>query len=190
MNTDALYETDQDLLEGIRGEEDEAFRELYQRCFPMIQHLIMKNSGQLDDAKDVFQEAIIQLFLNTREENFILSSKLSTYMYSIARNKWRERMRKQSRTNQVEISDTQIDHFAVTDGPEVYATEEKIERMESLMLNLTEECQKILRLFYFSRFSLDKIAEKMSYTYEFSKQKKSRCLSKLRKLSNSHWPES
>jgi RNA polymerase sigma factor (sigma-70 family) len=111
-------------------------------------------------------------------------------MYSIARNKWRERMRKDLKTEPGDIMDTQREYHEIPHVTEIVTTEEKIEKMESLMLNLTDECQKILRLFYFSRFSLDEIAKKMNYTYEFAKQKKSRCLNKLRTLASAHWPES
>jgi RNA polymerase sigma factor (sigma-70 family) len=190
MNTDTQYHTDEVLLEGIRNEEDQAFRELYLRYFPMIHHLIMKNSGQLDDAKDIFQEMIIQLFINIRDRDFILTSRLSTYMYSIARNKWRERLRKNARTDLVSMVDTQTDHQEITELSDIETTGEQIEIMEKLMEHLTDECQKILRFFYFSRFSLEEIARKMNYTYEFAKQKKSRCLNKLRSLASTHWPES
>ena len=189
MNTPEKYTTDEALLKGIRAEEDESFNVLYQRYFPMIQHLILKNNGQLEDAKDIFQEAVIQLFINARSRGFQLTSKLGTYLYSIARNKWMESLRKNANTELVEIQDTESDFVDINETDEIPAEEKRIQKMEELLLKLTEECRKVLRLYYFSRLSLDDISKAMNYTYEFAKKKKSRCLKKLREWANTHWPE-
>lgn len=190
MNKQDPYDTDDDLVAAIRSEEASAFTALYHRYFAMVQHLIMTNSGQLEDAKDIFQESIIQLFMNIRTQDFKLTAKLGTYLYSIARNKWRERMRSTAKTDLVDVVDTEEGIAPMQDTIAKEQDEQKIALMQKTMGQLTEECQRILRLFYFSRLSMDQIAQRMDYTYEFAKQKKSRCLKKLREMTRSQWPES
>jgi len=51
----------------------------------MILQLIINNNGDEDDAKDIYQEAIIVLYNKIKSGKFELSSKLKTYIYSVCR---------------------------------------------------------------------------------------------------------
>ena len=53
--------SDQELIIGIRNGDSRAISKLYKSFFPPIQHMIITNSGSEDEAKDVFQDAVMVL---------------------------------------------------------------------------------------------------------------------------------
>jgi DNA-directed RNA polymerase specialized sigma24 family protein len=59
----------------------------------MILQLVINNNGDEDEAKDIYQEAIIVLYNKVKRGDFELSSKLKTYIYSICRRLWLKRLK-------------------------------------------------------------------------------------------------
>ena len=59
----------------------------------ILKRYVLKNSGDKDDAKDVFQNTLIVFYKKVLIENFELSSKISTYLFSIAKNLWLKKLR-------------------------------------------------------------------------------------------------
>ena len=59
--------------------------------------LVTSNSGTEYEAKDIYQEALIVLWQKAVSNNLVLTSKLSTYLYSICQNLWRKELDRKSR---------------------------------------------------------------------------------------------
>ncbi|MEY3676475.1 MAG: hypothetical protein RJB67_965, partial [Bacteroidota bacterium] len=53
---------EQALLKGLAANDSAIIEQLYQENFSTIQAFILANNGSYDDAKDVFQEAMITLY--------------------------------------------------------------------------------------------------------------------------------
>src|ERR1700750_849043 len=79
----------------------------------MVLQLIINNNGNEDDAKDIYQEAIIILYNKVKAGDFELSSKLKTFIYSVCRRLWLKRLGQMSRYGG-DIKDFQ-DHAPVED---------------------------------------------------------------------------
>ena len=58
----------------------------------MVQTFILNNSGTSDDAKDIFQEAMIVLYEKVRSGSFELNCQIKTYVYSVCRRLWLKRL--------------------------------------------------------------------------------------------------
>ncbi len=76
-------------IEAILTNDLPKLRAMYQALFPMISKLVRENGGAVADAKDVFQEAMMEAFKKAKQPGFRLESKFSTFLYGIALNKWR-----------------------------------------------------------------------------------------------------
>jgi DNA-directed RNA polymerase specialized sigma24 family protein len=59
---------EQALLRGLANNQRDAIETIYSQHFQMVQTLVLNNSGTTEDAKDVFQEAIIVLYEKTRSD--------------------------------------------------------------------------------------------------------------------------
>ena len=69
----SILNKEQLLLEGLAGNEATAIETIYRENFGMIQSYILKNNGIQEDARDIFQEAMIVLYEKAKVDSFVLS---------------------------------------------------------------------------------------------------------------------
>ncbi|MGI8637653.1 MAG: RNA polymerase sigma factor, partial [Segetibacter sp.] len=70
---------EQVLLNGLAKNDAKAIDFIYKSNFNMIQSLVLNNNGTYDDARDVFQEAMIVLYENAKTDSFVLTCQIKTY---------------------------------------------------------------------------------------------------------------
>ena len=174
--------TDREVVLGILNNSAEALNKLYTGHFPMILQFILNNNGDEDDAKDVYQEAIIILYNKIKGGDFELSSKLKTYIYSVCRRIWLKKLSQQSKKT-INIDDFE-DVIAVEVDVEQHEEKDlQFEKMGSALLNLGEPCKTIIQDFYINNLSMQEICEKFGYTNtDNAKTQKYKCLQRLKKL--------
>src|SRR5438105_3491460 len=71
--------------------------------FPVIKKLVLKNNGTKQDAEDIYQEALIILMRKSREANFMLTCSVNTYLYSVCRFLWNDRLKARNKKMVVEL---------------------------------------------------------------------------------------
>lgn len=152
---------------------DKALIILYKHL-PMIRKLIRSNGGTSEDAEDIFQEALIILCRKIKTGNFILSAKLSTYLFSVCRFLWNDQQRRQK----IPIADDAADHIPLADDlPELIEQEKNAQLAEKALQALGERCKELLLLFYHSKMKLKDISVRMGYSSEnTAKNQKYKCL--------------
>jgi RNA polymerase sigma factor (sigma-70 family) len=167
-----------DNLEGIRKGNSKAFRSVYVEYFGMVRYLIINNSGTEDEAKDIFQEAMVLLYEKANEENFTLTSSLKTWIYAVCRNKWLKQLEKKKKNYRF----TDFEHFdAVEEAEEENSSVH--EALRASMSRLGVGCRKILLLFYYFKKSMEEIATELNYTNaDNAKTQKYKCIQKLKAL--------
>lgn len=172
--------SDRDIIELIRqGRDERAFAKLYAH-FPKVRRLVRNNSGSADDAKDVFQDALIIFHRKARSAEFALTSSISTYLFSVCRNLWREELRRRGRT---------LARWEVTELPEetaelaaILAREGEYATAEKALGTLGERCLEVLKRFYITREPLQQIAQVLGLAGEgAAKTRKYKCLEEARK---------
>lgn len=177
--------TEDNLLNGLRGGDPKAYKQLYKDHYIMIKSFVLKNNGNDTDAQDLFQESLISFIQNIRKKDFQLSSKISTYIYSIARNKWLYKLRSIKDTDS--ISETH--HELVSENDlilEKQMLEGKHNLIAELIKTISEDCQKLLLGYYIKKQKLGLLADTLGMTKSFVKVKKGRCISSLRKKILAH----
>jgi len=85
------------LLKGLAGEDKQAIEQIYRDNYNMIKNLVINNNGTIDDAADIFQEAMIVLFEKAKLEDFELHCQIKTFIYSVSRRIWLKKLQKQAR---------------------------------------------------------------------------------------------
>lgn len=174
---------DRQLLEGLKNGDNRSISAIYKTCFPTVSHMIQNNNGGEDEAKDIFQEAVMVLYDKITQENFELSSKLSTFLYAVSRRLWLKQLNKKNETYTIsdsqglEIPDLETDIQSHIDQ------EIKFDKMENALQQLGEPCHTILKDFYIRNYSMQDICEKLGYTNtDNAKTQKYKCLQRLKKL--------
>lgn len=174
------------LIEAIGRNDQQALKFLYQSNYVKVERYIVSNSGSTQEAKDIFQDAFLALYQNIRANKFILNSEtaLEGYLFTIAKNKWKDHFRnaKFKKTNR--ISDglsatlTANDH-SISEEDELQI---KIDNAMEAFNKLGEECKELLTLFYFNKQSLREIANHQNLTEASARNKKYRCLQHLKSI--------
>ena len=170
------------LLEGLAANDTNAIETIYRENYQVIKAFIIKNNGYPDDARDVFQEAMIVLFEKAKSSSFILSCQLQTYLYSVCRRLWLKKLQKQNRYNP-----------SIESVQEIVPVEDEIELhekkntdfmlMEDALQKIGEPCKSLLEAFYIEKKSMPEIADSFGYTNaDNAKTQKYKCLVRLKKL--------
>ena len=77
--------TDQEIIDLVRdGKNENPIKWLYQE-FPKIERLILQSGGSKQLAEEIFNDSLLLLLEKVREDQFQLTSKLTTYFYGINR---------------------------------------------------------------------------------------------------------
>ncbi|MEM9916822.1 MAG: sigma-70 family RNA polymerase sigma factor [Bacteroidota bacterium] len=167
------------LQSGDRALQDAAFRHLYHCYFGLIESLIVRNSGQAHEVKDVFHDGLIVLFNKVKTADFSLSSTLKTYLYAICRNLWLLKLKKQKR--EVVLEDTHERMQVEESHFQTLVETERKALVRSMIESLGRECQQILELYYYRRLKMVQIQQTLGLVSEqVVKNKKGKCLRKLR----------
>lgn len=172
---------DQQILKRIRQNDRTVLGELFIEYEKMVFGYITARGGSNADAEDMLQEAIIVLWQNVSSGSFKLTAKLSTYIMSIAKNKWMAEMRKRSRS---------LDGGLLQDAPDETPSalqgiiaDEKTRRIRRALDSLSPVCKELLLLFYFEERSLEDIARIMNFANaNVAKTKKYQCKKSLEKI--------
>ena len=178
--------TDSEVVLGILNNSGMVLERLYVAYFPMILQLVINNNGTTDDAKDVYQEAIIVLYNKVKAGDFELSSKLKTFIYSVSRRLWLKRLNQMSRYDG-DVKDFQ-DYLPVDDEVERHNDRDlQFTKMEGALALLGEPCKTIIEDFYMHEKSMQDICERFGYTNaDNAKTQKYKCLQRLKKLFFQH----
>lgn len=176
-----MNQTDAELLEGLAQNREDALLAIHQLAFPAILRLIQANQGLRQDAEDLFQEALIVVYLRHQQRNLTLNCRLSTFIYAICRNMWMERVRRQSK--QVQLDESQLEIVDLSPSTlEAIEENEKNLIMNRYLGQLGEDCQKLLKLF-FAGHSMKDIAREMNYSSDrYARKRKFSCKEVLLEL--------
>jgi RNA polymerase sigma factor (sigma-70 family) len=153
--------SDSNLLEQLKMEDNASFELLYKFYFTSIANYVGNNYGNNEDAEDVFQETIIVLLQKVREQNFVLTSSLKTYLFAIAKNIWLKRLRD---NKIITVSDFEKYQFeAETFSTETKPEKTKDEKVENWLTKITANCYRILKAIFFYKEPMDSVMKKMGW---------------------------
>ena len=173
---------EQALLKGLAANDRKSVESIYRNHYSMIQTLIINNSGTSDDARDIFQEAIIVLYEKAKSGSFELHAQLKTYIYAVCRSLWLKRLITYQRYS-----------GDLANAPESIATDDDIEMyehrtqdfelMEKALQHLGEPCKELLESYYLKKKNMSEIAHEFGYTNaDNAKTQKYKCLMRLKKF--------
>jgi RNA polymerase sigma factor (sigma-70 family) len=180
-----LY-TDKELIADLRSRNmdlnNKAFRYLYEHYYPMAEKITREIFKNTTEAADIFQESIIAIYENIRNESFKGESSIKTYLYSIIRNKVHIRKLKNRIIQKTEKKYWRLsaDNFDITKEIDVNHIEIKEYVAHTLLDQLNERCKELLRLYYFEKMTMKNISIALNYSNEESaKAQKYKCMQKL-----------
>ena len=162
--------TDQHIIEQIQQGNDRVLSELYQH-FASVRKYVLSNSGMIEDAEDVFAEAMVIFYERVRSNRYEYTGegKIGGFLYATSKNLWMKRL---SRAKPQPVMTTS-DSYQMGADP----LEEITQGVDQIIRDIGEPCGSILLFFYFERLDMLTIAQKLGYkNKEVVKVKKRQCI--------------
>jgi RNA polymerase sigma factor (sigma-70 family) len=175
------FTEEKELFERICKGDEKALEFLYKKYYRMMTKMVINNSGTEEEARDIYQDALIVFWQKAVSGKLVMTSKMSTYVYSICQNLWRKELDRKKR-----LSNEEKDVSITTDSD----VEERNRIIGECLDKLDETCRKILMYYYFEEMSMQDIADKLGFANtDTTKTKKYKCKKKLDELVRSLYTE-
>jgi RNA polymerase sigma factor (sigma-70 family) len=178
----STLEKEQELLKGLADNAKGAIEAIYKDNYGLIQHFVVNNNGSEDDARDIFQEALMVLYEKAQSGTFELNCQIRTYLYSVCRRLWLKKLQ-QNRRFETPIENLE-DVVPVEEDLESHEKQnQQYVIMRAAMGKIGEPCKSLLEAFYVHHKNMIEIAAFFGYTNaDNAKNQKYKCLMRLKKL--------
>jgi RNA polymerase sigma factor (sigma-70 family) len=184
-STNLNMHSEQELLNSLWKDDPKAYKEIYAKVFPMVRAYITSNSGTPDDARDMMQELFFLLAKKGQDPNFVLTAKISTYLYPVCENQWLKNLRK-AENDQKRIK--KLPEQDILEHPDFENMEDdknpRVECAEKALQALDEEDRKILFWKHLENKKHEEIAEILSISVGYSRIVLTRCMNRIRKMTD------
>jgi RNA polymerase sigma factor (sigma-70 family) len=154
---------------------------LYTDYFPVFKLFVLRNNGSIEDAEDIFQEAMMVLVEKLRQDDFVLSASLKTYVMAIAKNLWFKQLRDAKKNSTTELTDVHSSVLMeeITTAIEVEKT--YWDKLNAYLFSVSSHCKTILEMFYFEKKTIDEIQKHFGYSTKHNAQnQKYKCVEQVK----------
>lgn len=150
---------------------EETITKWYEELFPLAARYIQRRGGNLEEAKELFQEAIVIYYEKLMSERFQPEVGDKAYLIGIVKKRW-------LKYNKQSTSTESLEHIDIT--------EEKVQKplTQKLLQYLKqsgERCMDLLQSFYYEKLTMKQVADRYGYASEHSATvQKYKCLERVR----------
>jgi RNA polymerase sigma-70 factor (ECF subfamily) len=145
------------MVDALRGGDEAAFEQLYDRHFRRIYGFALRKLGDSAEAEDVVQEVFAAVY--TCVNRFEGKSDLLVWIYGITRNLLNNRLRRRGGVRWISLEDLPLESGPVDPGPGPRCeARQTLERIRAAIEELPPEQRHILELRHGQRLAIRKIA--------------------------------
>ena len=139
---------------------EELFTTLYQKAFPVVARYIAKMGGSFDQAKDIFQDALVIYYEKVTADSITLQSSEKAYILGIVKHLW-------LKTYRDEAGNMPLD-LANIDQPEEQQHQYASGKLMHYLETAGQKCMDMLRAFYYDKLPVKQITEQFGYSGQHS----------------------
>ncbi|PID91134.1 MAG: hypothetical protein CSA96_09970 [Bacteroidetes bacterium] len=170
--------SENEVIAGIKRHDVRILESIYRKHYPIIEAFVLHNNGSREEARDVFQEAMIIIYNKSRAGALELRCRFGTYLYAVCKKIWMQERRKYSLHLDLLKKKPLVVHDS---GPEQDLLLQKYARklFDKHFAALSPDCQQILQM-YFNELSVEQIRAAMNYKNQHhAADRKYRCKKSL-----------
>lgn len=172
---------EKDYLLAIKQRDNKLIQEIYDKFYNRVLFFVLKNNGSNSDAKEIFDLAIYQISARLNREDFKIKSNFEAFLFTACKNLWRRQLNKISK-RRVTNEDVKELYYKEKEQTQSTLEQERWELFHEKVNNLSENCQRVLSLF-FKKFGSREIMQEMNYESENTvRQRIYKCKKKLMSL--------
>jgi DNA-directed RNA polymerase specialized sigma24 family protein len=150
---------------------EQLFVSLYESAFPKAASFIRKMGGNLDEAKDIFQDALVIYYEKNARQEFLPEQNETAYLLGICKHLWYKTHKAHSKEEPLN------ENLRLSEEPEPNISDNVLRFVE----RSGKKCMELLKAFYYDKLSMKELAGKFSFSGERSATaQKYKCLEKVR----------
>jgi DNA-directed RNA polymerase specialized sigma24 family protein len=154
------------------ADREQAFISLYKKAFPAAARYVSKKGGTFEDAKDIFQDALVIFYEKSIQGSVMLQTNEHAYLLGIAKHLWVKRFRES-------ILNSSLD--ADWDMMEEDDLQPDQNKLMHYLETAGQKCMELLKAFYYDNLPVKSIAGLFGYSGERSATvQKYKCMEKVR----------
>jgi len=168
------------IIQGIKNLDNDVFSYLYNKFYPEIERIILSRKGNIADAKDIFQETLIDLIIQAKSRSLKIKTEFRSYINKIAANKWYKRYQKIKKYPEISIEKDITDQIS----PLLKEDIERPVNFDTISIwiqYMSSSCRSIIEKFYYERKKFSEIAQELGYSNEHTaRNQKYKCIESLK----------
>lgn len=151
------------------------FMKLYKEAFPLVARHVSKMGGSFEEAKDIFQDALVVYYEKVQVSGLRLKYQEKAYLFGIAKYLWIKRYNENDKNVSLNPLNEDID-LADTGYEEVSSG-----KLIHLLEQAGQKCMQLLSAFYYEKLDMETLAERFGFSGARSATaQKFKCLEKVK----------
>ncbi|NIF03819.1 sigma-70 family RNA polymerase sigma factor [Chryseobacterium sp. Tr-659] len=168
-------------IDDFKKDSNIAFGILYQQYFRYTKKFILKNSGNIEDAEDIFQDSLLILYEKLNADHFKAQTCLGNYIIGISKNLWLKKLKNKN------FYITSPEDYFLEHQHEISAAieDEKYywEKILGYVKSISSHCQNLIHDIFVENKSIEEIQNKYQYSSKHNAQnQKYKCVEQIRKI--------
>lgn len=162
-----------DVSISTREERELLFTDLYKKAFPSVAAFVSRRGGSFDDAKDIFQDALVIYYEKSQGASLEFQVSEKAYIVGICKNLWKKRFEDKSQKKSLD--------FYQESGDILEVNTISTDKLLSFLERAGKKCMELLKAFYYDKLDATDIASVFGYSGTRSATvQKFKCLEKVR----------
>lgn len=167
-------------IDGLLSHDNKIIESIYRNYAHRIAHHVVRKGGSQEDARDIFQDALVIIYHKAQVPGFQLTSRFYTFLFGICYRLWERKREKKSSQTMTIPSDA--GYIADDDIEEKIYEREQHKIFLAAFEKLDQQCQQILTLFFAGK-SMEEITQQTNLkNAHTTRNRKYRCQKKLEEL--------
>jgi len=161
------------------SQREALFMKLYKEAFPLVARHVSKMGGSFEEAKDIFQDALVVYYEKVQVSGLKLKYREKAYLFGIARYLWIKRYQENDKQVTLDslgpVLNEEID-WADTGYEEVSSV-----KLLRLLEQAGQKCMQLLSAFYYEKLDMETLAGRFGFSGARSATaQKFKCLEKVK----------
>jgi len=177
----------QQSLDLIRNGDRAFFQSLYYSLEDSCRKYVFKRGGDETMIDEILHEGLYRFFVRVKEkEDFTLTVSIEAAVFGFIKMVWQQKCGTDAKYWKMHKDIDQDDWIKESLRDENSENDflpdenEDMKKVMGLMNQLGKNCKEVLIAFYVHKNSLQEIADELSFTYDYAKLKRFRCIAELR----------
>ncbi len=147
-------------IEGVEKGCTKTLKTIYELHYFRIEKFILNNSGNKEDAQDVFQDALMVILKQIKEKKHAIKFDFHAYIFTICQRCWYKKLR----DSRLKYISEEVTEPGFTENMDELIDSFERERLFKEKLGELDEVSRKILLMYFNGASMREIALKMGFS--------------------------